>query len=307
MANQDFDVIIVGAGPAGLTSGIYAARSGLETLILEKEATGGNMSDAPGIDNYPAVEEVTGMELAEKMEEHASKYVDIREIEPVEKIETGDTMRIETSENEYKSDAIILATGTEYRKLGVPGEKEFSGSGVSYCATCDGFFYKDKHVLVVGGGNAAVADASHLLDIGCDVTLVHRRDELRAEKALQESFFDKGGEIIWNSVLEEIKGEDSVESVKLRNVEEDSESELEVDGVFVSIGEVPKTDIAKSIGVELNDSGYIGTDDDQRTNIERVYAAGDVTGDPKQVIIACAEGAKAAITAYKELKNPYWV
>lgn len=300
------DLVVIGAGPAGLSSSIYAARSGLETTVLESEAVGGNMADAPEIDNYPGLEEITGMELTEKMKEHASKYVDIQEVNPVKKIEPGEVMRVESKKNSYECDAIVIATGTEYRKLGVPGEKEFAGKGVSYCATCDGFFYRDKSVLIVGGGNTALSDASHLLDLGCEVTVVHRRDELRAEQSLQKSFFEKGGEVIWNSVLEEIMGEDTVEKVRLRNVEDDSHREKNVDGVFVSIGEVPKTDLASELGVELDDGGYIKTDEDQRTNIPKVYAAGDVTGDPKQIVIACAEGAKAALSAYVDLKSPYW-
>lgn len=303
---NEFELTIIGAGPAGLSAGIYAARSGLSSVILEGEVAGGTMSEAPEIDNYPGVEEIVGMELAEKMEQHASKYVDIQEVEPVEEIKKGEMFEIRASDESYESDGIVIATGTEYRKLGVPGEKEFAGNGVSYCATCDGFFYKDKSVLVVGGGNAAIADAVHLLDLGCDVKVVHRRDELRAEKAQQESFFEKGGEVIWNTVLEEIKGEEKVKTAKLRNVENNSEKEIEIDGIFISIGEKPKTGLANEIGVELDENGYIKTDKMQRTNLPQVYAAGDVTGDPKQIIIACAEGAKAALSAYEDIKNPYW-
>ncbi len=306
MSEDELDLIIIGGGPAGLTAGIYGGRSGLETLILEGEAAGGNVTDAPTIDNYPALEEIKGMDLAEKMKKHASKYVEINEAKPVKKVEVEKTKRVETNKEEYTADGIIIATGTEYRKLGVPGEEEFAGSGVSYCATCDGFFFKDKSVLVIGGGNSAVADASHLLDLGCDVTLIHRRDELRAERALQDSFFEKGGEILWNTVIEEIRGGEKVESAKIRNTEDDEESEIDIDGVFISIGEKPKTELAEKIGVEIGEGGYIKVDENQRTNISGVYAAGDVTGDPKQVIVACAEGAKAALSAYEDIKNPYW-
>lgn len=306
MSENKFDLIIIGGGPAGLTAGIYGGRSGLETLILEGEAAGGNVTDAPIIDNYPGLEEITGMNLAEKMKGHASKYVDIREARFVEKVELGETTKVQTNKEKYIAEGVIIATGTEYRRLGVSGEEEFAGSGVSYCATCDGFFFKDKPVLVVGGGNSAVADASHLLDLGCDVTLVHRRDELRAEKAMQDLFFEKGGEVLWSSVLEEIKGEDKVESVKIRNTKNDEKSEIKVDGVFISVGEKPKTELAKEIGLELDNHGYIEVDENQRTNLPRVYAAGDVTGDPKQIVIACAEGAKAALSAHEDIKDPYW-
>ena len=306
LSETEYDLTVVGGGPAGMSAGIYGGRGGLETLILEGEAVGGNMSDAPEIDNYPAVENIQGMKLAEKMKDHASKYADVNEIEPVQEISMNDSIKVETKEEEYSTEALILATGTEYRKLGVPGEEEFSGDGVSYCATCDGFFYKDKSVIVVGGGNGALADASHLSDLGVDVKVVHRRDELRAEKALQESFLDKGGEVIWNSTVEEIMGEDRVEEVLLKNSEDGSERTLEVDGVFIAIGEVPETDLAEKLGVEQDEKGFIKTDEKQRTNVPRIYAAGDITGDPKQVIVASAEGAKAAMAAYEDLENPYW-
>jgi len=306
LSKTEYELIIVGGGPAGMSAGIYGGRGGLKTLILESEAIGGNMSDAPEIDNYPAVENIKGMELAEKMKDHASKYADINEIEPVEDVSLNDSIEVETKEGAYSAEALVISTGTEYRKLGVPGEERLSGNGVSYCATCDGFFYKDKSVIVVGGGNSALADASHLLDLGVDVKVVHRRDELRAEKALQESFFDKGGEVIWNSNVEEIKGEDKVEEVLLKNSADDSEETLEVDGVFIAIGDVPNTNLADKIGVETDERGFVKTDDKQRTNVPRIYAAGDATGEPKQVIVASAEGAKAAMAAYEDLENPYW-
>lgn len=306
MVTDKLDLIIIGAGPAGLTAGIYSGRSGLETLIIDGGTAGGNAADAPTVDNYPGLEEISGRDLAEKMKKHASKYVNINEAQPVKSLEIGETKKIETREEEYEAEGVIIATGTEYRKLGVTGEEKFDGKGVSYCATCDGFFFKDKPVLVVGGGNSAVADATHLLDLGCEVTLIHRRKELRAEKAMQNSFFDKGGEVIWNSVLEEIKGNEKVESVKIKNVEDDEESEIEVEGVFISIGEKPKSELAREIGIELDDGDHIKTGRDQRTNLSKIYAAGDVTGDPKQIVVACAEGAKAAISAHEDIKNPYW-
>ncbi len=306
--DEHFDLIIIGAGPAGLTSAIYGQRSGLETLVLEEKMAGGTVNDAPKIDNYPGLEDITGSDLSEKMKNHALKYVDILENHVVKDIEINDSFLVKSNKKEYEADAIIFATGTEYQRLDVPGEQEFSGKGVSYCATCDGFFFKDKSVLVVGGGNTALIDASYLLDLGCDVKVIHRRDELRAEKALEKSFFEKGGEVIWNSVVEEIKGDNKVESVRLRNLEEDSEQELEleVDGVFISIGAVPRSDLASEIGVEIDESSYIKTDEDQRTNIPRVYAAGDITGGHRQVITACGEGAVAALSAYKDVRDPYW-
>lgn len=304
---KDYDFIIIGGGPAGLTAGIYGGRGGLETLILEGETAGGNMADAPKIDNFPGIENIEGMKLSERMKEHASKYAEINEIERVENLSVKEEeIVVDTKDGKYTAETILLATGTEYRKLGVPGEKELSGKGVSYCATCDGFFYKGKSVIVVGGGNSAVADASHLLDIDVDVKLVHRRDELRAEKAQAESFFDKGGEVLWNTELEEIIGDDKVEKVKLKNNEDETTEELEVDGVFIAIGEVPKNDLAKEISAELTEKGFVKTDDKQRTNVPGVYAAGDITGEPKQIIVASAEGATAAMSAYEDVEDPYW-
>lgn len=304
--DKEFDVIIIGAGPAGLTAAIYSQRSGLETLVLEEKMAGGTVNDAPVIDNYPGLEEIKGGDLSDRMKEHALKYVDISENHIVEDIEKDDSFLVKSGDEEYRADAVIFATGTEYKRLDVSGEQEFSGKGVSYCATCDGFFFKGKSVLVVGGGNTALIDASYLLDLDCDVKVVHRRDELRAEKALQDSFFEGGGEVVWNSVVEEIRGDDKVKSVRLRNLEEDNEQELEVDGVFISIGAVPNSELAGEIGVELGEDDYIVTEEGQRTNVPGVYAAGDVTGGHRQVITACGEGAVAALSAYKDLKDPYW-
>lgn len=307
MVDEEHELTIIGAGPGGLSAGIYGERSGLETIILEEKTGGGMAAEAPLVDNYPGLEEIKGVELMDRMKKHARKYTEIRELQPVRKIEKGDSIFVETDEKTYATDALIIATGTDHRKLNVPGEDRLEGKGVSYCATCDGYFFKDRPVLVVGGGNTALADATHLLNLGCDVTLVHRRNELRAEKALQEGFLESGGKVIWNSVLEEIEGDESVQKVRLRDLEEDTESKMEVDGVFVSIGEYPRSELASDIGVELDDSGYIKTDEKQRTNIPRIYAAGDVTGATKQIVVACAEGAIAALSAYEDVRNPYWV
>lgn len=306
MVDKEYELIIVGAGPAGLTAGIYGERSGLETVILEEETAGGTAAEAPTVDNYPGLEEIMGMELMDRMKEHASKYTEIREVQPAKKIEKGEMISVKTDEKEYASKSLIIATGTEHQKLDVPGEDSFGGKGVSYCATCDGPFFKGRPVLVVGGGNKALADATYLLDMGCEVNLIHRRNELRAEKSLQEGFLEKGGNVIWSTVLEEIEGDESVQKVRLRNLEEDTESEMEVDGVFISIGDSPRTELTSEIGIELDDSGYIKTDETQRTNIPLVYAAGDVTGGAKQIVVACAEGAIASLSAYEDVRNPYW-
>lgn len=295
-------MIIIGGGPAGLTAGIYAARSGLKAIVVDQGLAGGLASEAPVVENYPGFERVRGMELMDRIRAHAEKYVDIHKFETAQKVALDKEIVVSTDKGEYASAAVIFATGTSHKKLDVVGEKEFMGKGVSYCPTCDGFFFRGKKVLVVGGGNTAAVDAVYLKQIGCDVTLVHRRDKLRAEQELQNRLFSAGIEIVWDSVVTEIKGKDAVEAVTLKNVRDGAERDLRVEGVFVSIGEVPNSALAKSIGVALDKEGYIVTDKAQRTNMRFVYAAGDVTGGVRQIIVACAEGAIAALSAFNDLK-----
>ncbi len=302
--NNAYDAIIIGAGPASLTAGIYAVRSGLKTLILEGGMPGGQVNDTPLVENYPGFESIGGRDLMNKMVAHASRYADIK-LERVLSMELKEKIVVAAKED-YVSDAVILATGAFHKKLDVPGEEEFAGRGVSQCVICDGFFFKKKHVLVVGGGNTAVLNAIYLKNIGCDVTLIHRRDQLRADSHSQSELFKLGIGVLWNSVVKEIKGGDFVRSVAVHNIKDDVHDELNVEGVFVSIGESPNNELAKSIGVKLDRGGYIITDKNQRTNIPRVYAAGDVTGGAKQIVMACAEGATAALSAYMDLKSPYW-
>lgn len=302
-----YELIIVGAGPAGMTAAIYAVRSGLRTLLLEGEISGGTANMAPVVENYSGFESITGMELMNKMKSHASAYVDMHEMEPVTDIDIDENVSVSTDKSQYESDALLLCTGTIHQRLNIPGESELTGKGVSYCATCDGFFFKDKRVLMVGGGNTALSDAIYLLDVGCDVTLVHRRDTLRAQQSLQDRFFEKGGTVKWNSIVEEIRGDSSVKTVCIKNVVDDSVSEIEVDGVFIAVGEHPNSELAQKIGVKLDEGGYILVDQGQRTNLQRVYAAGDITGGVKQVIVACAEGCVAALSAYEDIRKPYWI
>lgn len=300
------EVVIIGGGPAGLSAGVYSVRNGLETLIIEKGTCGGLAAEAPWIENYLGFEGIKGMELTERFKSHASKYVDIHEIEAVRGIAKSEGFIVTTDKDIYTASALIFAMGTTHSKLGVKGERELAGRGVSYCATCDGFFFKQKDVLVVGGGNSAVIDAIHLHDIGCKVTLIHRRDELRAEQSLQKTLLDRGIGVIWNSVVEGIEGNDTVTGVKIRKGPGDKIQELKFDGIFVSVGETPNNELAKAINVDLDEKGYLVTDKRQVTNIARIYGAGDITGGLKQVVVACAEGAVAASSAYEDIKNPYW-
>ena len=303
---RDYDLIIVGAGPAGMTAGIFGARSGLKTLVLDKGICGGLSNEATDIDNYPGFRRIGGMELAEKMKAQTTEYAEIKELEGVEKIETVEAekeMRVFTEKGSYLTNAVMLCTGTKHRKIGVKGEAEFLGRGVSYCATCDGFFFKDKSVIVAGGGDSAVRGALYLKNIGCDVTLIHRRNELRAVPYLQKNLEKAGVQVLWNSLVKEIRGDIKVRSVIRYDKEREVEDELAVDGVFVYIGEEPVNALATQLGVPLDENGYIITDKTQRTSRERVYAAGDITGGVRQVIVACAEGAIAATSAYEDLTS----
>ncbi len=304
---EDYDTVIIGAGPAGLTAAIYAVRAGLKAIVLDGKTAGGLVGESPAIENYPGFTSIDGMKLADKFKKHALEYARVKEIEPVNSIrKEGSDFVIKTDRGEYRAKTIILATGSEHRHLNIPGEQEFSGRGVSYCSTCDGFFFRNKKVLVIGGGNTAVGDAIYLKGIGCDVTLVHRRDALRAEKALQDRLFEQKVPVIWDSELTEIYGDSRVTGVKIRNRKTGDVSDMPVDAVFVSIGEVPNNELAKALGVRLADDGYVIIDRFSRTNVPGVYAAGDLTGGVKQIVTAAAEGATAALSAYEDINNPYW-
>jgi thioredoxin reductase (NADPH) len=300
---EKYDIIIVGAGPAGLTAGIYSGRQGSKTLLVDKGICGGLGLEVPSMENYPGFDLIAGMTLVAKMKKQASKYVDIHEneeVKNVEKCENG--FEVETTKNKYHSKAIILSMGSKHKKLEVSGEKEFLGRGISYCATCDGLLYKDKKVIIVGGGNSALQEAIFLNNIGANVTIVHRRDELRGEEYLQEKVKSKGIAIIFDSQVKEIRGNSFVESVILLN-KEGNEKEIVTDGVFISIGYNPTNKIAIDLDVKLNNGKEIITDKNQRTNVPYIYSAGDITGGLKQWVVACGEGAIAANSAYKDIEN----
>jgi len=304
---MDYELAIIGAGPAGYSAAIYAVRAGIKTGIFDKGLGGGLAAVAPKIENYAGFESISGMDLTEKMKKHAEKYTKINfgeEVVDISKKEKG--FAIKTSKQTYNVKAILLCMGTEHRKLGAPGEKELSGKGVSYCATCDGFFFKGKNVAIVGGGNSALIESIYLKQIGCkDVFVIHRRDQLRAEKSYHDEAISKGVNIIFNTRVEKILGNDKVEALELRDVKSDKIFKKEIDGVFVSIGEIPQTDIAKKIGIKLDDHGYIIVDSQGRTNIKGIYAAGDITGGLRQVITAAAEGAIAALASTEAVGKKY--
>ncbi len=303
---MDYELAIIGAGPAGYTAGIYASRAGIQCVIFEKNQGGGLVNEAPVIENYTGFSSIPGIELMEKMKQHAQQWVKIRENEEVLKSEKiTDGVRLTTSQGVYTTKALLMCTGTEHRQLKVPGEQDLRGRGLSYCATCDGFFFKNKKVLVVGGGNSALIEALYLHQIGCQVSLIHRRDVLRGEAALEKDMRTKGITIIINSVVEQIIGDTKVEKVQIHNVATNKKTYLPIDGVFISIGDIPQSSLARLLDIELDDKGYIKVDHSQRTNIKGIYAAGDVTGGVKQIITACAQGAVAALTSTEVLGKQY--
>lgn len=306
-AQSEYDLVIVGAGPAGLSAGIYARRAGLSCVILEKGIPGGQVLTSPRIENYPGFPEIEGMKLMEVMAEHARRYVDIREGEEVTRVaKVGDKFELTTASGKLASHAIILATGSHHRKLEIPGENQLSGRGVSYCATCDGFFYKQREVVVIGGGNTALTDALHLHSIGCSVTVVHRRDTFRADRHLQESVSERGIAVMFDTVAEEIVGEDAVSAIKLRNVKTGVVNSKPVNGVFVAVGELPSSQLASELGVKMDPGGFVGVDTSFRTNVPFIYAAGDVAGGIRQIVAAVHGGAAAALSAFEDLAKPYF-
>jgi thioredoxin reductase (NADPH) len=304
---MNHELAIIGAGPAGYSAAIYAVRAGIKTLLLDKGLGGGLAAISPNIENYPGFESISGMELVEKMKKHAGKYTEMNfgeEVEDIKKQKDGFT--IKTNKQDYNVKAVLLSMGTEYRKLGVAGEKELQGKGVSYCATCDGFFFKNKTVAVVGGGNSALIESIYLKQIGCkEVYVIHRRDQLRAEKSYRDETIKKGVKIIYNTHVESINGKDKLDFLELHDVDTGEKSKLTVDGVFISIGEEPQNTLAKKLGVKLDDKGFVIVDKQGRTNIKGVYAAGDITGGLRQVVTAAAEGAIAALASTESVGKKY--
>lgn len=299
-----YDLAILGAGPAGICAAIYATRAKLNTIWLDKKfVQGGQIVDTYEVDNYPGLPGITGLDLGEAMAGHAEKLGMKPQREPVRSIEAEQGIKvIRTKKNEYRARAVIIACGATHRHLGIPGEEELSGMGVSYCATCDAAFFQDRTVVVVGGGNVAVEDAILLSRTCKKVYLVHRRDELRAEKILQESFFAcKNVEIIWDSIPLSIEGTDKVEALKIQNKKTQEESFIETDGVFIAVGIVPGTEKFKDL-VKLDEAGYIVAGEDGITSEPGIFAAGDIrTKKLRQVVTAVADGANAVASVQRYL------
>jgi thioredoxin reductase (NADPH) len=299
--NQQYDVIIIGGGPAGLSAAIYASRDRMETLLIERALTGGLINEADHVDNYPGFPEgISGFELTDKMHDQALKYglkelsAEVTAVEPKGKR----SFLVKTADEEYLARAVIIAGGSDKQRMGVPGEKEFGGRGVSYCATCDAAFYRDKIVAVVGGGNSALYEALHLAKFASKVYIIHRRDQLRATAVVQErAKAEPKIEFILSSIVEAIEGKDFVEKVWLKNVATEQTSELKLDGIFIAIGINPNTGYLKEL-LELDTAGMIIVNDRMETSVPGIMAAGDIRHNSiRQTVAAAGDGAVAALSA----------
>jgi len=304
-----YDVIIAGAGPAGMTAAVYTSRANLSTLMIERGIPGGQMANTEDVENYPGFESILGPDLSTKMFEHAKKfgaeyaYGDIKEI-----MDHGEYKTVVAGSKQYKAYAVIISTGAEYKKIGVPGEKELGGRGVSYCAVCDGAFFKNKELVVVGGGDSAVEEGVYLTRFASKVTIVHRRDSLRAQKILQDrAFANEKVDFIWNHTVKEIKGKDGkVGSVMLVSTLDGSEQEFKADGVFIYIGLDPLSKPFVNLGI-TNEHGYIETNELMQTKVPGIFAAGDIREKSlRQIVTATGDGsiaAQAAQVYVEELKE----
>ncbi len=306
MEKFKFDTVILGGGPAGFSAGIYAARGAVSTAIVDISMLGGQPSNYLELENYPAMKRIGGYDLMEKFEEHADMF-GVQKF-PMQEIESVDLLSnpkvIKTKEAEFEAKTVIIATGASPMKLGVKGEQEFVGRGVSYCAVCDGSFYQDKVVAVVGGGNSAVEEAMYLTKFASKVYLIHRRNELRADKIIQQrAFNNEKMEFVWDSVVEEINGTDTVENVVLKNVKTGEFSNLKIDGIFPYIGMNPNVENING-QIEQDSRGFIITDETMKTSVDGVYAIGDVRNTPlRQVITAASDGAIGAVYAVKYIET----
>ena len=302
--DQLYDLVILGGGPAGLTAAIYAGRSALKTLVFTSSLLGGQISNTEHVENFPGFPDgIDGPELAQRMYEQAQRFGAIVMMEGVQGVDfSASPLEVQTSSGVHHARTAIIATGTFPRRLGIPGEAEFYGRGVSTCATCDGFFYKGRQVVVIGGGDSAIEEGLFLTKFASKVTVVHRRDELRAGQILQQrAFVNPKMHFVWDSIVEEILGDETVNGVRVRNVKTDEVSVVGTDGVFVYIGLIPATKVFKG-QVDMDDNGYIITDRRQRTSVPGVFAAGDVQNpDFRQIVVAAGSGAIAAMEAERFL------
>jgi len=299
-----YDVVIIGGGPAGLTAGIYAKRAMLNTVLLEKMGVGGQIIITDLVENFPGFQEISGADLAGKFVQHALKFgLETKSMVEVTGIEDrGKTKLVKINDGEIETKTVIITTGTTPKKLGARGEIELTGRGVSYCATCDGFFFRDKIVIVVGGGDSAITEAIFLTKMTKKVIVVHRRDKLRAEKINQEhAFANPKISFVWDSVIEEVAGKQVVEKVIVKNVKTNEVSEIKTDGVFIYVGLIPNTGFAD---VKKDEWGFIITNDSRETSVKGIFAAGDCRVTPlRQIATAVGDGAIAAVSAEKYIEG----
>ena len=306
MAEENiYDVVIVGAGPAGMTAAVYASRANLKTVMLERGVPGGQMANTEDVENFPGFDFITGPELSSKMFEHAQKfgaeykYGDLQSVE-----DHGSYKLLKTSSEEFKTRTVIIATGAEYKKIGVPGEELLTGRGVSYCAVCDGAFFKERELVVIGGGDSAVEEGVYLTKFASKVTIVHRRAELRAQKILQERAFKNDKiEFIWDTELQSINGDGKVGSVTLLDKNTGNAYDYDTDGVFVYIGMLPLTKPFKDLGI-LNELNYVEANREMETSVPGIFAAGDVIDKTlRQIVTATGDGSIAAENAQKYIET----
>lgn len=301
-----YDVIVIGAGPAGMTAALYASRSNLSVLMIERGAPGGQMNNTAEIENYPGFESIMGPELSMKMYQNVEKFGTKNEYGIVQEVvDHGDYKEVITEENSYQGKSVIIATGCVHRKLGTPGEEEYAGRGVSYCAVCDGAFFRNKKLIVVGGGDSAVEEAIYLTQFASEVTIVHRRDELRAQKIIQErAFANEKINFIWDSVIEEIKGNDMVvTAVNIRNLKTDEVYEEAADGIFIYVGLEPLSAPFTKLKI-LDEAGWLITDGNMKTAIPGIFAIGDGRAkDLRQITTAVGEGGIAGQQVFQYLEN----
>jgi thioredoxin reductase (NADPH) len=296
---EDYDIVVIGAGPAGLTAGLYAARARRKSLLIEKNVTGGQIALTAAVENYPGFMSVNGFDLAQDMQRQAEAnglevaYTTVTDIEP-----QGAYQIVHTEEGDYRAKALILAGGADFNRLGVPGEERLTGHGVSYCATCDAAFFKDMDVAVVGGGDSAMDEGLFVTRYASKVTVIHRRDELRASRILQErAFANPKMEFMWNTVVTSIDGEDEVKSLRLKNVVTGEETDFPIAAVFIFIGQTPNSDYLKDL-LDMDLGGHVKVNIWMETNVPGIFAVGDLRADSsRQVVSAAGDGATAAIKA----------
>ncbi len=305
LQDKIYDVIVIGAGPGGMTAALYASRSNLSTLILERGAPGGQLINTAEVENYAGFKSIKGPDLAAKMYEGATQFGaeytfgDVRQI-----IDGKEYKQVITSNKIFKTRSVVISTGAEHKKIGIPGEDTLNGRGVSYCAVCDGAFFRDRPLAVIGGGDSAVEEGTYLTQFASEVTIIHRRDELRAQKILQDrAFANDKVNFIWDTVVEEIEGDMNVKSLQLRNVKTGETSELEVDGVFIYIGLLPNTKAFLDLDI-TDEEGWIVTDENMQTSVPGIFAVGDVRKTVlRQVATAVGDGSIAGDAAYKYVES----